>query len=107
MKPIRVDPFTGALNFLSILASGNSGPLGQITTELEGITVDTSLPQDTGKWETGINRLKVEGKWVIVEQYTDKKEAEQGHKNWVNLMTEYPDYPLKDIDLWSLDTEEN
>lgn len=107
MKPIRTDPLTGALNFLGTLASGNVGPLEQITTELENITVDTSLPTDTGKWETGIKRLKVEGKWVIVEQYADKEEAGKGHKKWADLMTEYPDYPLKDIDLWSLDTEED
>jgi len=53
-------------------------------------------------WETGIERLSIEGNWVIVEQYEDRDHAVAGHKKWVGLMTEYPDFPLKDIDSWGL-----
>lgn len=105
MKPIRTDPITGALNFLSTFASGNPYPDEQITNEVsKSITVDTALPKDTMVWETGIKRMEIEGKWVIVEQYPDKESAQIGHKRWVEQMTEYPDYPLKDIDTWNLDS---
>ena len=99
MEPQRVDPFTGVFRFLGTLATGNPFPNEKITTKLPNITVDTSLPEDTQIWETGI---KIEGKWLIVEQYPDKEAAQIGHKKWVGLLTEYPDFPLKDIDMWSL-----
>ncbi len=44
----------------------------------------------------------IEGKWVIVEQYEGREHAEKGHDKWVKMMTEDPDFPLKDIDQWSL-----
>ena len=102
MKPVRVDSLTGVLNFL---ATGMQGPHEQISTKVsDTIVVDTSLPRDTNSWETGINREDIEGKWVIVEQYPDKEHAEVGHKRWSEQMDEFPDYPLKDIDTWSLDS---
>jgi len=107
MEPIRVDPLTGVMNYLSTLAAGNPYPDQQITSKLEDITVDTSLPKDIMIWETGIKRLNIEGKWVIVEQYPDEEAAKVGHENWVRIMQEYPDYPLKDIDIWSLHIEED
>ena len=101
MKPIRVDPLTGVLSYLKSLTSGNPYPDEQITDNVsDSITVDTSLPKDTMIWETGIKRLNIEGKWVIVEQYEDRGHAEKGHQTWVKLMTKKPDYPLKDIDMW-------
>uniref|UniRef100_A0A6M3LDB6 Uncharacterized protein n=1 Tax=viral metagenome TaxID=1070528 RepID=A0A6M3LDB6_9ZZZZ len=106
MEPKRTAPITGVLNFLEVLASGHRGPLDQITTKLhdDTVIVDSSLPPDTMLWETGIKRTNIEGKWVIVEQYEDKEHAELGHQKWVNILTEYPDYPIKDIDNWSLET---
>ncbi len=102
METKKVSPMEGALSFL---ASGMRGPHDQITTKVSGtMTVDSALPADTNIWETGINRNEIEGKRVIVEQYEDKKRAEAGHKRWSELMEEYPDYPLKDIDMWSLDS---
>lgn len=111
MKPKRVDPLTGMLNFLCSQAKSLSDPQGAFErnratatkTELGDITIDTCCPSDTNTYETGIQRMSIEGKWIIVEQYEDKEQAELGHKKWVNIMEEYPDYPLKDIDTWSLD----
>ena len=100
METNKVDPFTGALNFL---AKGMQGPLEQITDRVVDITIDSCLASDTRLWETGIKRPSIEGKWVIVEQYKDKPHAEEGHKKWVKLMKESPDFPLEDIDQWSLD----
>ncbi len=107
MKPVKVSPLEGALNFLETLASGNPYPDKETVTKTKlhenTVTVDTCLPKDTGVWETGIKRTKVEGKWVIVEQYPDETAAQMGHKKWVEQLTEFPDYPLKDIDMWSLE----
>lgn len=103
MKPVRVTPMEG---FLSFLSSGLRGPTEQITTELQDITVDTSFPSDARIWETGIKRLKQEGKWVIVEQYPDKEAATLGHQKWVKLMKKMPDFPLRDIDFWDLEEAE-
>lgn len=104
MEPVRTDPISGVLNFLQDLASGSAGPSDQITDKLDsGIVVDSCLPSDTHIWETGIERPDIEGKWVIVEQYPDKEHAIAGQAKWVKLMSEYPDFPLKDIDTWCLD----
>ena len=113
MEPQRVDPITGALTFLKAWTEDMSNPekafeenrATATNTELHGgtITIDTCLPSDTRIYETGIMRSKIEGEWVIVEQYPDPEAAKIGHSKWVNILTEYPDYPLKDIDMWSLD----
>lgn len=107
MKTKKVDPMTGLMSFFRTMASGNLGPHDQITAKLhnETVIVDSSLPSDTEIWETGINRLNIEGEWVIVEQYEDKTQAIKGHNKWVNKMEKSPELPLKDIDMWSLDDE--
>jgi hypothetical protein len=74
-----------------------------ITTELpDDITVDTCLASDTGLWETGINRRKIEGFWVIVSQYESTEEAKQGHNAWVKLMTDNPLAELEDINIFNI-----
>jgi hypothetical protein len=113
MEPQKVDPFTGFLNFMPMFIESLKDPEGAFkrnratatTTKLHNdtIVVDTCLPADTNLYETGITRTNIEGKWVIVEQYPNKEEALIGHNTWVKLMAEYPDFPLKDIDTWSLD----
>lgn len=102
MKPIRTSSMEGAMNFIATLATENPYPDKQITSKLKDIVVDTALPKDTNIWETGIERENIEGKWVIVEQYPNEDVAKIGHEKWVKLMTESPNFPLKDIDIWSL-----
>jgi hypothetical protein len=106
MKPVRVTPMEGVFNFAKQLANYpiNPGRADALRTELHSntIVIDTCLTMDTGKWETAVERTKLEGKWIIVEQYPDEKSAKAGHTAWVNILTEFPDYPIKDIDLWSL-----
>ena len=109
MEPQRVNPIEGALNFMSTLASGGFEEAGKdcfndqiLDNEKGNITVDTVCAPDTNIWETGIERLGIEGKWVIVEQYPDREEAEKGHQKWLELMKSQSDAPLKDIDMWSL-----
>lgn len=102
MDPKRVDPFTGLFNFLNALASEKKST-GHITTELyDNTIVDTCLPSDTDIWETGIRRSNIENKWIIADQYENEEKAKEGHKKWVNILSDYPDYPLEDIDLWNL-----
>lgn len=100
MEPKRVHPLEGVFAFISTIGEQ---PVLTANTELDGIVVDTCLPADTKIYETGIRRDKIEGIWVIVEQYENEDKAKEGHERWVKLMTEYPDYPLKDIDNWGLD----
>jgi len=106
METQKVSPLVGLLDFLATFASGNPFSDKQITNEVGNITVDTCLPKDTRIWETGINRPDIEGKWVIVEQYEDEDTAKVGHEKWVKLMTDDPNHSLKDIDMWSLDKDE-
>ena len=101
MEPVRVNPIEGVLNFFSTLSDFDNGR-EMFTDKIGDTTVDTNCTPDTGLWETGIERLSIEGNWVIVEQYEDRDHAVAGHKKWVGLMTEYPDFPLKDIDSWGL-----
>jgi len=102
MEPKRVSPMEGAQNYLSAMANGTFSSKERFNTEVEcRIVVDTCLPGDTKIWETGIKR---DGEpWIIVEQYPNKNTASKGHNHWVKLMTEEPDYPLQDINIWSLD----
>lgn len=98
----RVSPLTGVTNLLAAFTLDNPYPDKMIRDEIGDITVDTSLPKDTNIWETGIERRSIEDKWVIVEQYKNEKDAEQGHKSWVARLKANPGMKLKDIDQWSL-----
>jgi hypothetical protein len=101
MEPVRVNPFIGTLDFFGAMARGEHSS-DVHTTNIGDTVIDTCLPPDTRIYETGIHR-KIEGKWLIVEQYPDGDTAKAGHKKWVKIITEYPDFPLKDIDNWGLD----
>ena len=103
MEPKRVAPLVGIFNFAQALVNNNgniSAGETALTTELTTHTVDTCFAYDSGLWETGI--LPRGEKWIIVEQYPDEEHARVGHAKWVKLLTEAPDFPLKDIDMWSL-----
>lgn len=66
----------------------------------DDLNIDTCAVSDSDKpYETGIQHpLYNEGKWVIVELYDTKEEAEVGHDKWVKIMTknELPEV-LKDV----------
>ncbi len=97
----------GALDFLSVMPSmiTSASSRDSITDEFDGITVDTCYCIDTKAWETGIERMPVEGKWVIVSQYDDEKEARKGHKQWVKYLKENPTCELTDINFWDIPSE--
>lgn len=56
---------------------------------LNELNIDTCAVSDSDKpYETGIQHpLYNEGKWIIVELYDTKEEAENGHDKWVKIMT--------------------
>lgn len=100
-----VNPLMGAVGALEMmkdqaLGKDVSGRDTAMTDEVGNITIDTCIPSDTGVWEPGIERG--EDAWVIVSQYETDKEAEKGHKQWVELMREKPTCKLKDINMWNL-----
>ena len=59
------------------------------TTEIGGAVIDTCAVTDSARpFETGIQHPEYNGgKWVIVELYDTKGEAELGHKKWVELFS--------------------
>lgn len=91
-------------NFIEALSSGtmraNRGKA--MHTFIGEIEIDTCIPGDTRKWETGV---KKNGEWIIVEQYENINAATKGHTKWVQKIKEDSNCELKSIDLWGLETE--
>lgn len=60
--------------------------------EDEHLIVDTAAVSDGEKpYETGIEHPEYNmGKWIIVEAYGTKEEAQSGHNKWVNIMQNEP-----------------
>ncbi len=90
--------------FLKFVQSMQEGTMRErrgesMNTEVKDHIIDTVIPGDTGKWETGIKR---NGEWIIVEQYSGLKEATRGHTKWVMEIKNNSDCKLKSIDLWGL-----
>ena len=68
--------------------------------EQDGLIIDTCTVTDSAQpYETGIcHSAYNDGKWIIVELYDTKEEAQTGHDKWVKLMTadEFPG-SLRDV----------
>lgn len=62
------------------------------------LVVDTCLVTDSTKpYETAISHPAYnQGRWVVVELYETKEEAQQGHDKWVATMTGKLPLVLKD-----------
>lgn len=64
--------------------------------ENEDLTVDTcSVSDGEYPYETAIQHVQYnDNKWVVVQSYNTKEEAQTGHDEWVKLMTSdnLPDY---------------
>lgn len=97
----RIDPIEGLMATFRVVASGDNSHRKDVFNDVVGDTiVDTVKAHDTGMWETGIKRG--EGKWVIVQQYKSRDEAQVRHKDWVDEITKHPKTELTDINLWGL-----
>jgi hypothetical protein len=95
------NPIDGVFKTLVFISSGKKPDRSEaMNYYVNGCTIDTVIAFDTGKWETGIKHDG--GSWVIVEQYENKALADIGHTKWVKLMTDNPNTPLKDINLWNI-----
>jgi hypothetical protein len=67
-------------------------------TEINGVTVDTARVNDsTQPYETGVECELYNDKWIIVEQYDTKEEAEKGHEKWVKVFTDKLPDKLVDV----------
>ena len=65
----------------------------QIIVDTCSVT-DSDLPYETGISDARYNN----GKWIIVEMYSTKKEAKIGHRKWVELITsKCPPAKLQDV----------
>lgn len=63
------------------------------------LVVDTCAVTDsTQPYETAVQHPRYNGgKWVIVELYPTKEEAQEGHNRWVATMTTNPPATLRDV----------
>ena len=94
----RINFIEGLANTLGAMANGNPYRDDVFKSNVGDIIIDTCVAYDTKEWETGIKK----GKWIVVQQYKNRKLAEKGHNKWVKKMTGNPNLPLEDIDLWGL-----
>lgn len=90
---------SGITNMVTNLDKVRDSREEALNTKIGKSVIDTVLASDTDKWETGIS---INGEsWVIVEQYSDKNEAEKGHKKYVaEIKKGKKDF--KDINIWDL-----
>lgn len=97
--------FGGAMNFFNAMSNGTMRARRNeaMTDEINNHTIDTCVPGDTGRWETGIKR---NGTWIIVEDYNNDENAKIGHKKWVKKIKTNPECKLKDNDMWGLNEED-
>ncbi len=97
-KGEKLNPIVGVMETMKAMAGLTRVDRSDVFNDvIEGVTVDTVCAFDTHIWETGIEQ---NGSWTIVEQYRDRKEAEEGHKKWVSKIKDNPKQELKDIHVW-------
>ena len=68
-------------------------------TEVNDVVIDTCMVTDsTQSYETGIcSKHYNDNQWIIVEQYDDKIQAEEGHKKWVKVFGKELPKTIKDV----------
>jgi hypothetical protein len=85
-------------SFLNDLGNYEARKIGRY--EQGNVIISTCACSD-GKdpYETGIHhpQYRDEGEWIIVESYSSKEAAKEGHDKWVKIMTS-PNLPDKLID---------
>jgi hypothetical protein len=80
----------GFLDFLSMAYNHDERMVDRY--ESDDLVIDTCFVTDGAHdYETAIRSpLYNNNKWVIVEAYDTKDEAQKGHDNWVDTMTNNP-----------------
>lgn len=70
--------------------------------EGDNFTIDTCRVTDSSKpYETAIACDEFNGgKWVIVEQYNNSNEAQEGHNKWVEIFNKNIPDTIPSIDVW-------
>ena len=82
----------------SLLKLSNSEPINRRrvdSTEVKRFFVSTVKAPDFNVYETaiqhkGLLRSINKSEWIIVEEYKTKKEAQKGHKDWVEYCKTNP-----------------
>jgi hypothetical protein len=84
-------------DFLSML--GNYKERKVKNTEINNAVIDTCAITDSSKpFETGICHPNYNsGRWIIVELYDTKEEAEEGHDRWVEVFSSSLPSKLVDV----------
>ncbi len=77
------------LDFLDMMGNHEERNVDCYRDKKIGLCVDTSVVTDSEKdYETTIEHPQYnDGKWVVVELYDTKEEAQAGHNIWVKRMT--------------------
>lgn len=80
----------GILDFLSMTYNHDERMVDRY--ESDNFIIDTCLVTDGAHdYETAVRSpLYNNGKWIAVEAYDTKDEAQKGHDNWVDTMTNNP-----------------
>lgn len=79
--------FYDYLNFLTTDWDSYKNRLVENTKQGE-YEIDTCFANDTNLFETAIK--KNDGGWIVVEEYEDKKTAQEGHFKWVEFTKSKP-----------------
>jgi hypothetical protein len=70
-------------------------------TEINEVVIDTCAVTDSDDpYETGIcSKHYNDGKWIIVQTYSSKQQAEEGHKEWITVFKNKDKFPetLKNV----------
>ncbi len=77
----------GMFDFFSMMGTHEARKVDN--TVIKNCTVDTCSVNDGSQpFETGIQHPEYhDGKWVIVEAYDTKEDAQKGHDKWVKIMS--------------------
>lgn len=78
-------------DFMNMMGNHEARLVANFKSEL--LTIDTCMVTDSDQpYETGISVSSYEGgKWIIVEMYDCKEEAQKGHDKWVEMLIKEKD----------------
>ena len=75
------------LDFTSMIGNYEQRKVANYSND--DLVIDTCMVTDSDEpYETAIAHLAYNGgKWIIVEMYSNKAKANEGHKKWIEVMT--------------------
>ena len=87
--------------FLDMMGTYESRKVDNYESENGVFVIDTAMVTDGDyDYETAVTYEGFnEGKWMIVEQYDTKEEAQEGHNRWIEKLNNEEPIEFKDIDV--------